>query len=97
MFKVLDRFILVRFTNILRYTLAYTMNFASWVGDMSTDEGGMAKKLFNALSGVPLRMISYGGSTHNISVLTDSSNKLKALQTINEGLFGLKGEKLQKA
>ena len=67
------------------------------VGDMSTDEGGMAKKLFNALSGVPLRMISYGGSTHNISVLTDSSNKLKALQTINEGLFGLKGEKLQKA
>lgn len=67
------------------------------VGDMSSDEGGMAKKLFNALSGVPLRMISYGGSTHNISVLTDSSNKLKALQTINEGLFGLKGEKLQKA
>ncbi len=67
------------------------------VGDMASDEGGMAKKLFNALSGVPLRMISYGGSTHNISVLTDSSNKLKALQTINEGLFGLKGEKLQKA
>ncbi len=67
------------------------------VGDMIAEEGGMAKKLFNALEGVPLRMISYGGSTHNISVLTDASNKLKALQTINEGLFGLKGEKLQKA
>ncbi|MFZ9847537.1 MAG: ACT domain-containing protein, partial [Flavobacteriales bacterium] len=66
------------------------------VGDMISGEGGMAKKLFSALEGVPLRMISYGGSTHNISVLTDASNKLKALQTINEGLFGLKGEKLQK-
>ena len=67
------------------------------VGDMIAEKGGMAKKLFAALESVPLRMISYGGSTHNISFLTGAENKLKALQAVNEGLFGLKGEKLQKA
>ncbi|MFM7022148.1 MAG: aspartate kinase [Flavobacteriales bacterium] len=68
------------------------------VGDMISDEGEMAQKLFTALKTVPLRMISYGGSRHNISVLTSADNKTKALQLINEGLFGLKGAKVaQKA
>jgi len=63
------------------------------VGDMISEEGEMAMKLFTALKEVPLRMISYGGSRHNISVLTNAENKVKALQKINEGLFGLKGAK----
>ena len=63
------------------------------VGDMISEEGEMAMKLFTALKEVPLRMISYGGSRHNISVLTNAENKVKALQKINEGLFGLKGSK----
>ena len=67
------------------------------VGDMISEEGEMAMKLFTALREVPLRMISYGGSRHNISVLTNAENKVKALQLINEGLFGLKGAKVAKA
>ncbi len=45
------------------------------------------KKVFDALEHIPVRMISYGGSKHNISVLVDVSNKIKALKQLNEGLF----------
>jgi len=57
------------------------------VGSMLNDQEGSAVKLFESLKEVPIRMISYGGSRHNISVLIDSKYKQKALQALNEGLF----------
>lgn len=57
------------------------------VGDMVGETEGAAIKIFEALKEVPLRMISFGGSKHNISVLTDAKYKLKALQSLNSGLF----------
>ncbi len=47
------------------------------------------KKLFDAISIVPVRMVSYGGSQHNISLLIGSGYKTQALQLINSGVFGL--------
>ncbi|MDR1130401.1 MAG: aspartate kinase [Prevotellaceae bacterium] len=44
-------------------------------------------KVFKALENVPVRMISYGGSRHNISILTDSEHKLEALNQLNKYLF----------
>lgn len=57
------------------------------VGNLIADKHGMAAKVTNALSTIPLRMISYGGSEHNISVLVRSEYKSEALQLLHNHLF----------
>lgn len=57
------------------------------VGNMIAENGGMAEKIFSCLKGVAIRMISYGGSNHNVSILVNDSDKVKALQALNDGLF----------
>ena len=57
------------------------------VGNMIAEKGGMAEKIFASLKSVPIRMISYGGSYHNVSILIDDKNKNKALNALNKGLF----------
>ncbi|MHB8260753.1 MAG: aspartate kinase [Bacteroidia bacterium] len=57
------------------------------VGNVSFDKSGYAQKVFNALSEIPVRMISYGGSENNVSVLIKSKYKKQALQALNKGLF----------
>jgi aspartate kinase len=44
-------------------------------------------KVFKALEDVPVRMISHGGSRHNISILTDSEYKAEALNQLSKYLF----------
>ena len=44
-------------------------------------------KLFELLNDIPVRMISYGGSNNNISLLVSTSHKKKALQLLNYKLF----------
>jgi aspartate kinase len=57
------------------------------VGNFLAAKPGIAFKVFNALKPIPIRMISYGGSENNISVLIDSQYKNEALNLINEGVF----------
>ncbi len=57
------------------------------VGNMVSETEGAAIKIFESLKNVPVRMISYGGSRHNISVVVEAKNKQKALQALNNGLF----------
>jgi aspartate kinase len=45
------------------------------------------KLIFNSLDAIPVRMVSFGGSRNNISLLVDTSFKEKALNSLNEGLF----------
>ena len=59
------------------------------VGNFVAEQKGIVTKIFDALEEIPIRMISYGGSRHNISLLTDSSNKELALKKLNEHLFDL--------
>lgn len=44
-------------------------------------------KLFELLNDLPVRMISYGGSSNNISLLVDTGNKVPALQLLHKILF----------
>ncbi len=44
-------------------------------------------KLFQILQDVPIRMISYGGSHHNISLLIHSDHKITTLQRLHTYLF----------
>ncbi len=59
------------------------------VGNRLAEKEGVLKEVFDALAPVPIRMVSYGGSNNNISLLVETSQKEKALNLLNEGLFGL--------
>ncbi|MGN6352156.1 MAG: ACT domain-containing protein, partial [Parafilimonas sp.] len=61
----------------------------SIVGNEIAQSEDILKKLFNSLDAIPVRMVSYGGSHHNISLLIASDYKKQALQSINTGVFGL--------
>jgi aspartate kinase len=57
------------------------------VGNFLADEKGVILKVIEALKEVPIRMVSYGGSMHNISLLIKTSDKIKALNLLNDNLF----------
>ncbi len=48
---------------------------------------GPGMQIFDSLKEIPIRMVSYGGSKNNISVLIASDQKLNALKALNAGLF----------
>jgi aspartate kinase len=57
------------------------------VGDFRTERTGSAPEIFEALNTIPLKMISYGSSPNSLSLLIDTSNKVKALRLLSEHLF----------
>jgi aspartate kinase len=57
------------------------------VGNFWADKEGIAIKVLDAIKNIPIRMISYGASEHNISLLVDAKHKNDALNALNEGLF----------
>jgi aspartate kinase len=57
------------------------------VGDLDWENLGFEARIVEALRDVPVRMISYGGSNYNVSLLVRSSDKKRALQTLSEHLF----------
>ena len=57
------------------------------VGDMKWDNLGFESKVVEALREVPVRMISYGGSNYNISVLVRKEDKVTALKALSSHLF----------
>lgn len=61
----------------------------SVVGNEIAETKDMLRRLFESLAPVPVRMVSYGGSKHNVSILVPSSYKTQTLQLLNKGLFGL--------
>lgn len=62
------------------------------VGNLIAEGKGIALKVILALEDIPLRMISYGGSKHNISVLVNSKDKVRALNELNDKLFNFKAQ-----
>lgn len=61
----------------------------SVVGNEIAQTPGILEKLFDSLAEINVRMVSYGGSKHNVSLLVSSADKTKTLQLLNKGLFGL--------
>lgn len=57
------------------------------VGNFISESKGYALEIFDALKEIPIRMISYGGSRHNISILVHSDHKLQALNALHKKLF----------
>jgi aspartate kinase len=61
----------------------------SIVGNEIVQTPEVMKRLFDSISNIPVRMVSYGGSKHNISLLIPSEFKTLTLQVLNKGIFGL--------
>lgn len=61
----------------------------SVVGDNINETEEIIKKLFGSLRNIPIRMVSYGGSRHNISLLVAAEYKSQLLQQLNKGMFRL--------
>ena len=57
------------------------------VGDFSAETTSQANKIFSGLKHIPIRMISYGGSQRNVSILVATDQKTNALQTLHTTLF----------
>ena len=65
------------------------MSIVSIVGNEIAKTEHVLTKLFDSLSDIPVRMVSYGGSPHNVSLLVPSSSRTQTLQVLNKGIFGL--------
>jgi len=57
------------------------------VGDLEWHNCGAETSVLEALRDIPVRMISYGGSNYNISVLVHADDKHRALRRLSEHLF----------
>lgn len=57
------------------------------VGDFSANMHGYAARVLDAVKHLPVRMISYGGSDYNVSILLDSKHKTEALRSLHNRLF----------
>lgn len=60
----------------------------SIVGNEITETKDVLRKIFESIPEIPVRMVSYGGSRHNISLLVSREYKEQTMQQLNEGLFG---------
>jgi len=63
------------------------MSIVCLAGNFSQSGKGISASVINCLTSIPIRMISYGGSNYNMSLLVSTDDKIKALNLLNEGLF----------
>lgn len=71
---------------LTRYTLVRVedrMSIVSIIGNMRWQYSDFADHVLGALKGIPVRMISYGGSNHNLSFIVRTTDKSRAIQLLN--------------
>lgn len=68
-------------------TVDHDMVIVCVVGDLQWQNRGFEATVVNALKDVPVRMISYGGSNYNISLLIRKEDKINALKLLSKNLF----------
>ena len=81
--------IIEELNNIALIEVERNQTIVSIVGNEIAKTEEVLNKLFQAINEIPVTMVSYGGSPHNISLLIPSAYKIKTLQLINKGLFDL--------
>ena len=81
--------IIAELENFASIEIEKDQTIVSIVGNEIAKTDAILKKLFDAINEVPVTMVSYGGSPHNISLLLPSAYKTKTLQLVNKGLFNL--------
>ena len=79
--------ILTELTELGNVTVDRDMVIVCVVGDLEWQNRGFEAEVVNSLKEIPVRMISYGGSNYNISLLIRKEDKIRALQLLSESLF----------
>lgn len=64
-------------------------SIVSIVGNEIAETADVLRKIFESINSIPVRMVSYGGSKHNVSLLLGNDYKKKTLQLLNKGVFDL--------
>lgn len=75
---------LKRFSTV---SLDEDMTIICIAGDLNWKNVGFEAAVIEAMGDIPVRMISYGGSNHNVSVLVRTTDKKEALNQLNNHLF----------
>lgn len=57
------------------------------VGDMDWENLGFETMVLTAMKDIPVRMVSYGGSNYNISLLVREEDKARTLRALSHSLF----------
>ena len=63
------------------------MSIICIAGDLNWKNAGFEGEIIQALEDIPIRMISYGGSNNNVSVVIRTSDKVEALRRLSKHLF----------
>lgn len=66
------------------------MAIVSVVGDLDWNKTGFGTQILDAVTEIPIRMVSYGGSNYNFSILIKAEDKTRTLQMMNQHFFGTK-------
>ncbi len=72
-----------------RVEVDYNQSIICVVGDFGVEGSAIALPVIQCLKDIPIRMISYGGSAHNVSVLVSEELKVKSLNELHRGLFNV--------
>lgn len=70
----------------------HDMVIISVVGDLHWHHAGLAVRALHALEDIPVRLVSYGGSNYNISVVIPKDYKVAALRKLSDHLFNSDGK-----
>lgn len=68
-------------------TIEQNMCIICVVGDLRPQNSGFETVATDALKDIPVRMISYGGSNHNISFVVKEEDKIRTMQALQKTLF----------
>lgn len=68
-------------------TVDHDMAIICVVGDLEWHNCGFETQVLDAVKNIPVRMISYGGSNYNISLLVRQADKIAALQALQTTVF----------
>lgn len=68
-------------------TINNDMVIVSIIGDKIMQSSKLSEKIMDTIKMLPMKMLSYGGSEHNLSFLIAKDSKTKALNALNDSLF----------
>lgn len=64
-----------------------SMTIISAVGDLDWKNAGLESKVLDSVKDIPVRMISFGGSSSNISFIVKEEDKERALKSLSNNIF----------
>ena len=79
--------ILTELKRVGSVSVDHGMTIICIAGDLNWKNVGFESKIIEALEEIPVRMISYGGSNYNVSVLIRTEDKVEALESLSRHLF----------